>query len=73
MMRFKMRILCGWCATLALLLTALLVPSRAAAQDDITVTKHNFSTLSGRNAAFTDLSSNVADYGALWYGGGGPS
>jgi predicted CXXCH cytochrome family protein len=60
-----MRNLCGWCATLALLLTALLVPTRAAAQDDITVTKHNFSTISGRNAAFTDLSSNVADYGEI--------
>lgn len=42
------------------------VAATAAAQtDDIKNTKHNFSALSGRNASFTDLSTNVADYGEI--------
>lgn len=44
----------------------LLVPTAASSQnDDIKSTKHNFSSLSGRNGSFTDLSTNVADYGEI--------
>jgi predicted CXXCH cytochrome family protein len=49
----------------AVVLVAAAASAPLAAQDNITVTKHNFSTLSGRNAAYTNLSSGVADYGEI--------
>ncbi|MDH5233432.1 MAG: cytochrome c3 family protein [Gemmatimonadota bacterium] len=49
----------------AIAVAALTVPVALLAQDNIAVTKHNFSTLSGRNAAFTDISAGVADYGEI--------
>jgi predicted CXXCH cytochrome family protein len=65
MTRSCWRTACGWIAGAALLFAAFAVPSALLAQDNITITRHNFSTLSGRNAAFTNLSAGVADYGEI--------
>ena len=52
-------------AATAVVLVAGLAATTAAQTDDIKNTKHNFSSLSGRNATFTDLSTTVADYGEI--------
>ena len=65
MTRSCWRTACGWIGGAALLFAAFAVPSALLAQDNITITRHNFSTLSGRNAAFTNLSAGVADYGEI--------
>ncbi len=65
MFRTSLQVLCRWSMPLALLLAVLLAPTAVAAQDNIAVTKHNFSALSGRSATFTSLATTVADYGEL--------
>ena len=67
MFRIPLRALRGWSAIVAFLAVAVAVPARLSAQaDNIAVTKHNFSTTSGRStvtgaAALT----GVADYGEI--------
>lgn len=59
------RTACRIMAGAGVLVTALAFPATLRAQDNITITRHNFSTLSGRNAAFAPLGASVADYGEI--------
>lgn len=59
------RTACRIAAGAGVLVAALAIPATLRAQDNITITRHNFSTLSGRNAAFTSISAGVADYGEI--------
>ena len=53
-----------WTVVIALLLLAATAPSAVRAQDNITITRHNLSPLSGRAVGFTTLT-GVADYGEI--------
>ena len=60
------RTACRIMAGAGVLVTALAFPATLRAQtDNIAITRHNFSTLSGRGGTFTSLAGTVADYGEI--------
>jgi len=67
MTRFPLKALCKWSATFAFLAAVVAVPANVRAQDNIKLTKHNFSSISGRSsvAGAADISAGVADYGEI--------
>jgi predicted CXXCH cytochrome family protein len=67
MIRFPLKALYELSASIAFLAAAIAIPASAHAQDNIKVTKHNFSTISGRGSVTgaADISAGAADYGEI--------
>lgn len=66
MFRIPLRAVRGWSTIVAFLAVAVAVPARLSAQDNIAITKHNFSTTSGRGTVTGAATlTGVADYGEI--------